>query len=248
MKQIYTTCAAMFLMGMAATQTNAQTVSDNVLFYESFNALAGNGGNDGYFDNSEDPVVEVGAEDLLDATLLDNKEGWGEFVKVAICNQCVRIATKKNSGSITTPAFAVDGGVATLTFNAAAQLEDIVTLYVELTGQGNLTYGDVTGQKISIELPASEAGVTKLADQNYTVALSDVTGDVTLTFSTVSSSTDKQRAYLDEIKVTSSNSTSLSQRVVTAEDAKAYTIDGKPVVGELRKGGIYIVGGRKVVK
>lgn len=67
------------------------------------------------------------------AEALDNKDGWGDFIKVAICNKCVRIATKKNNGEITTPAFAVDG-VATLTFNAAAQLGDDVTLYVEVVG------------------------------------------------------------------------------------------------------------------
>ena len=39
----------------------------NVLFYESFNGLNGQGGNDGYFDNDETAGVEVGAEDLLSA-------------------------------------------------------------------------------------------------------------------------------------------------------------------------------------
>ena len=37
------------------------------------------------------------------------------------------LATKKNNGEITTPAFAVNGNT-TLTFNAAAQEGDIVTL------------------------------------------------------------------------------------------------------------------------
>ena len=37
------------------------------------------------------------------------------------------LGTKKNNGEITTPAFAVNGN-ATLTFNAAAQEGDIVTL------------------------------------------------------------------------------------------------------------------------
>ena len=49
------------------------------MFYESFNGLAGQGGNDGYFDNDEAAGVEVGAEDLTSADNLDNKEGWGEF-------------------------------------------------------------------------------------------------------------------------------------------------------------------------
>ena len=49
------------------------------MFYESFNGLTGQGGNDGYFYNDEAAGVEVGAEDLTSADNLDNKEGWGEF-------------------------------------------------------------------------------------------------------------------------------------------------------------------------
>lgn len=55
-----------------------------------------------------------------------------------------------------------------------------------------------TAQKIAIQLPASEAGVTSLAAQQYSVAISDAKGDISLKFSTISSSADKQRAYLDE--------------------------------------------------
>lgn len=87
---------------------------NKVLFYESFDGLNGQGGNDGYFDNDEAAGVEVGSEDLLSAETLYNKDGWGDFVKVAICNKCIRIATKKNSGAITTPAFTAKGN-ATLT-------------------------------------------------------------------------------------------------------------------------------------
>ena len=129
MKQIYAmkkiAVALMLAVAMpAAVQAQSET---NVLFYESFNSLDGQGGNDGYFDNNTEAGVEVGAEDLLSSEKLDNPEGWGEFVKVAICDKCVRIATKKNNGEITTPAFAVNGN-ATLTFNAAAQEGDIETL------------------------------------------------------------------------------------------------------------------------
>ena len=54
MKRIFT--FAMIAAAMAAT---AQA---DVVFYESFNNLNGQGGNDGYFDNSADGTVEVGAE------------------------------------------------------------------------------------------------------------------------------------------------------------------------------------------
>ena len=153
--------AIALVVALAMPATVQAENESNVVFYESFDGLAGQGGNDGYFDNDEAANVEVGAEDLTSADLLDNKTGWGEFVKVAICDKCVRIATKKNNGELTTPAFAVDGA-ATLTFISAAQLEDVVTLYVEVVGEGKLTYGEMTDQKIAISAQKSDSKVYDL--------------------------------------------------------------------------------------
>ena len=217
----------------------------NVLFYESFNGLNGQGGNDGYFDNDETAGVEVGAEDLLSAENLDNTEGWGDFVKVAICNKCVRIATKKNNGSITTPAFVVNGH-ATLSFNAAAQLADVVTLYVEVVGEGKLTYQDQTDRQIAINLPMSEAGVTSLAAQPYSVKISETSGDISIKFSTISSSDSKQRAYLDEIKVVDDTNTAITTLSAEKKDAQIYDILGRKVNATGK--GLYIIDGKKIVK
>ena len=217
----------------------------NVLFYESFNGLNGQGGNDGYFDNDETAGVEVGAEDLLSAENLDNTEGWGDFVKVAICNKCVRIATKKNNGSITTPAFVVNGH-ATLSFNAAAQLADVVTLYVEVVGEGKLTYQDQTDRQIAINLPMSEAGVTSLAAQPYSVKISETSGDISIKFSTISSSDSKQRAYLDEIKVVDGTNTAITTLSAEKKDAQIYDILGRKVNATGK--GLYIIDGKKIVK
>ena len=219
---------------------------NTVLFYESFDGLAGQGGNDGYFDNDADAGVEVGAEDLTSAEALDNKDGWGDFVKVAICNKCVRIATKKNNGEITTPAFAVDGGSATLTFNAAAQLAVEVALYVDVVGDGKLTYGDQTAEKIAIKLPASEAGKTKLSAQSYSVVISEATGNISLKFSTVSTSDSKQRAYLDEIKVVKGINTAISSISAPQNTSAAYDLLGRSVKNGFK--GISIVNGKKVLR
>lgn len=215
-----------------------------VLFYESFDNLNGQGGNDGYFDNDEDAGVEVGAEDLTSADVLDNTADWGDFVKVAICDKCVRIATKKNPGAITTPAFAVDG-TATLTFNAAAQLGDVVALHVEIIGEGKLTYAGQTAQSITIDLPESEAGVTSLAAQSYSIALSETSGDVRIKFSTESSSDQKQRAYLDEIKVVAGITSSIENLTTASKSAVVYDLSGRrtTVTGK----GVYIINGKKVM-
>lgn len=248
MRKIYAMRNLAIVLAVAlAVPASVQAQNENtVLFYESFNGLTGQGGNDGYFDNDADAGVEVGAEDLTSAETLDNKEGWGDFVKVAICDKCVRIATKKNSGEITTPAFAVDGGSATLTFNAAAQLADVVTLYVEVVGEGKLTYGDQTAQKIAINLPESVAGETSLSAQSYSVAISEATGNISLKFSTVSTSDSKQRAYLDEIKVVSGINTAISVISVPQNTSTVYDLLGRSVKSNAK--GIRIVNGKKVLR
>ncbi|MGM9845611.1 MAG: hypothetical protein ACI30K_05220 [Muribaculaceae bacterium] len=245
MKRIITTL-------LAVSAVSAMAVAEpTTLFYESFNNLQGQGGNDGYFDNDTDAGVEVGAEDLLDATSLDNTDGWGEFVKVAICDKCVRIATKKNPGSLTTPAITLGGADALLSFNAAAQLADVVTLNIEVVdGVGTLTYGDQTGSAIAIVLPESVAGETVLADQNYQVAISGVADACQLKFSTESSSDARQRAYLDEITVTA-DETGVNDIAVAAESAApkgVYTLTGVKIAPERMTRGFYIIDGKKVIK
>lgn len=247
MKKMYLMRKLLFALSMvlalpAAVQAQQES---KTLFYESFDGLEGQGGNDGYFDNDADAGVEVGAEDLLSADALDNKDGWGDFVKVAICNKCIRIATKKNNGEITTPAFTLTAN-ATLTFNAAAQLGDLVTLYVEVVGDGTLTYGDQTAQQIAIVLPESLAGETSLAGQQYSVAISGTTGETRLKFSTISSSASKQRAYLDELKVVESTSSAISEVTLEKESSQIFDLQGRKT-NALRKG-IYIINGKKVVR
>lgn len=240
MKRIFT--FAMIAAAMAAT---AQA---DVVFYESFNNLNGQGGNDGYFDNSADGTVEVGAEDLLDSSLLDNTTGWGDFVKVAICDQCIRIATKKNSGSITTPAFSLNGQSAKLTFNSAAQLEDVVTLNIELIGTGTLQYKDLSGSTISIQLPESVEGETVLANQQYEVTISDVADQCQIRFFTESSSADKQRAYLDEIKVVTGHDGVAEIETDSTQAPVVYSLGGVRIAAEDAHNGIFIINGKKVRK
>lgn len=182
--------------GQDNISTNPATV-----FYESFNQLKGQGGNDGYFDNDSENNVEIAADDLEGTDELDNKTGWGDLVKVGVCDRCVRISTKKNSGSITTPALTLDGKTATLTFNAAAQIDDNVTLDVSVSNGGRLTYNGTTASTLHIALPATIKGKTVLANQNYAMTINGVSKSCQITFSTTSAANNKQRAFLDEIKI-----------------------------------------------
>lgn len=182
------------------SQDNPEDNKPTTVFYESFNQLKGQGGNDGYYDNDAEANVEIAATDLESTDDLDNKSGWGDFVKVGVCDRCVRISTKKTSGSITTPAVALNGKTATLTFNAAAQLDDNVTLDVSVSG-GTLTYNGTTASTIHIALPTTTKGKTVLAKQGFAMTVSGVDKSCQITFSTTSTTDNKQRAFLDEIKV-----------------------------------------------
>lgn len=246
------------LMGLATPASIMAENGDNdnatrvQVFYESFDGLEGFGGNDGYFDNDDDAGIEIATEDLETADLLDNKEGWGDFTKVAICNKCVRLATKKNNGEITTPAFNLDGSDGVLTFNAAAQLGDAVTMYVETVGGGQLTYNGTTDNKIAIELPETVTDETVLANENYSISISGVETSCQLKFSSVSTSDSKQRFFLDEIKVEKLIPTGIIsvESSTPKSNSEIYTIAGQHVnavsANTLPKG-IYIINGKKTV-
>ena len=103
----------------------------------------------------------------------------------------------------------------------------------------------MTDQKIAISLPASTAGETKLADQNYSIAISDVKGDIQLKFSTVSSSESKQRAYLDEIKVVKNSTDGISAISVQKSDSKLYDLLGRSASKTGK--GLRIINGKKVI-
>ena len=247
MKKLYIlTLVAAAMLSTGTVQ--AQTSTGNVLFYESFDKLAGQGGNDGYYENDSIAGVEVGAEDLLSTEQLDNTTGWGDLVKVAICNKCIRIATKKNSGEITTPAINFGGKTATLQFCAAAQGNDATVLYVDLVGTGSLTYGNTTAQQVAISLPESVYGKTVLANQVYSVTVRGVSGEAQIKFSTVSSKKDKQRAYLDEIKVTAAQNTGITAIANRSNRSnKVYNLTGQQLQSAPQHG-IFIVNGKKVAR
>jgi hypothetical protein len=188
------------MMSLLALLAPAQMHGQQV-FYESFNGLTTDkGGNDGYFENDDANNISICDTELSDASLLDNKAGWGDFTYLWQGYQCIRISSKKKSGQLTTPAITLNGSNATLTFCAAGYGSDETTLYVEASN-GTLTYNGTSAGKIAIELPVSEKGTTVLANQTYTVSISGVNASTTLSFSTVSSKSNKQRAFLDEIKV-----------------------------------------------
>jgi len=263
-KNYFNVCKAMLsltLVFAGMTTAEAQSKAEgNTVFYESFNKLDGKGGNDGHTDNytgadgAEVSIAEVDLDDTNYASYLDNASltGWA-FEKVAICDKSVRLGTKKNNGSLTTPAIGLTGD-GTLSFNAFAQSGDKVTAYIEITGGATLQYdGGEKAAKIAITLPeTTEPATTSLADCGYTVSISGATAESQLIFSCVSSKTDKQRFFLDEVKVSSSESAGIAANAAdkATKSGAIYTISGQRVSATSTKQltkGLYIVDGRKVI-
>ena len=80
----------------------------------------------------------------------------------------ILIRLKATRRYINPPLHAILSQSATTLKNAAAQLEDVVTLYVEVVGEGKLIYGEVTDQKIAISAQKSDSKVYDLLGRSTT--------------------------------------------------------------------------------
>ena len=152
------------------TTGGAQTV----VFNETFDNNTGEGGNDDKWSN---------INTLIKPTT-DNK-GWGFNDYAYTANKCVKLSSSSNSGSATTPSIKLSGD-AILTFRAGAW--------------------NAKREKTTISLSATNAKLDKTsltlkkgAFTDYTVNITNVTGNVTIKFY---GNSDKNRFFLDEVKVT----------------------------------------------
>ena len=150
------------------------TPSGSVLLYESFDKCGGTGANDNQWSGNG----VAGSEAL--SMEFDNN-GWTSSNKIFSGNQCVRLGNSSTAGVITTPAFSVNGS-AYLSFKAGGWkgTNDATSL--------TLSVNNGTLSKTSVRIPKgswNQFGVTITA-----------TGTVKVTFKA-----DKQRFFLDEVKV-----------------------------------------------
>lgn len=195
------------------------TPSGSVLLYESFDNCGGIGGNDGKWSGNG----VAGSEAL--ASAYDN-QGWASTGKIYSGNGCVRLGTSKIAGNITTPAFTVNGS-AYLSFKAGGW--DGTNDAKFLT----LSVNNGTLSKTSVEIP-------KGSWKSFGVTIT-ATGTVKVTFKA-----DKQRFFLDEVKVVDPTIDSGIHDIVAGEEngiVAYYSLNGtRPGVcivryanGEVRK-------------
>ena len=196
---------------------------ETTVFYESFDNCEGTGGNDGLWSGS------IATKALTDT---DN-EGWSALQdKMFNGNQCAKFGTTSVLGAATTPAITLNGK-ATLTFKAGAwnASKDGTQLLVE---SANAT---ITPTVFTLE---------KGSWTDYTATI-EASGTFYITF------TPSLRFFLDEVKIERDTTTgiqSLPNTTATAPAQRIYSLDGR-YMGTDRNAlprGIYIIGGKKVVR
>ena len=190
------------------------------VFSETFNECKGTGGNDDRWSGT-----------IASSGFLPDNTGW-EVTQAYGGDKCARFGTRNKTGIATTPEFSVNGTV-TMTFKAAP-------------------WGTEGG---AIQLTTSNSGITLSQEafelenetwNEYTVTLTG-NGYTTITFMA-----SEKRFFLDDINAEQDAPTAIS--IITpqrsAESRRIYSIDGRYLGTDFDRleHGIYIVGGKKVIK
>jgi len=195
-----------------------KVLPEGMLFYESFDDCQGTGGNDGLWSGS-----------IASKTFEPDNEGWDALASYG-AYQCARFGTSKKSGMVSTPYFNIGEGSALITFLASAWSKDGNELQLSLEGDATISPTTLTiGSAEWVECKATITG----------------NGLVRVTF------TPEKRLFLDEVLVMSDNATGIVTKTVEQRRENAiYTLDGRYVGDDASAlpAGLYIIGGRKVVK
>ena len=168
---------------------------------------------------------------IASSGFLPDNEGW-EVTQAYGGNKCARFGTGKKTGIATTPEFEVNGSV-TMTFKVAP-------------------WGTEGG---AIQLTTSNSGITlsqeafELENETWNECTVTLTGNG---YTTITFMASEKRFFLDDINAEQDAPTAIS--IITpqrsAESRRIYSIDGRYLGTDFDRleHGIYIVGGKKVIK
>ncbi len=190
------------------------------LFYESFDGCSGSGGNDGLWSGN-----------VANAKFNSDNGGWTSSYKYG-ADRCAKFGNSSKPGVVTTPPFTVNGE-ATFTFLAAPWDKDSELL--DLSVSGNAT------------ISPSELVMQAHTWTPFTVTIKGQ-GSVTVTF------TPGKRMFLDEVKAFVPSTTAVkgitSDTTAKPVDKRIYSLDGRYIGTDMHAlpRGIYIIGGKKIVK
>lgn len=197
------------------------TERNDYLLFETFDDNNSQGGNDGMWTGSGS------------SKLLTDIAGW-DGVKQFAGLQCARFGTPSTPGSLTSPEFEVEED-ATLTCLAGSWADEESTMTVtfinsataEETVLGTFILDEEAWKKCELKFPVGGKGRLKFASS--------------------------KRQFLDEVRVAKAGTTAIEE-IFTSDrnkaDTSVYSIDGRYLGKDLNilDRGIYIVGGKKIVK
>ena len=208
--------------------------NDSILFKETFNKCTGKGGNDGRFSGTG-----VG-----NGSFVPDNNGWTSLTSLSSsymygANKCAKfgIGSKSGSGDVTTPKITLPGDTVTLTFRAAGwnSYSDGTILNVSVDGSNATLIDD--------GLLMMERG----AWTSYSLRIVG-SGSCRIEFA------PSKRFFLDDVVVKAKKTTTTGIKktllVLPWNNLAIYTLDGRYVGTSLEAlpHGIYIVGGKKVVR
>ena len=204
-----------------AVDNNTEVNISGVVFTETFDQCNGIGGNDGVWGTG------AGAGDFL-----PDNTGWS-VVAEGGGNKCAKFGNFTKKGTVTTPKFSV-AGTSKLTFRAAPWSEESTKVGIAISGSG-----EVTLSQMSFEL---EPG--KWTDCEAEIS---GTGEIAIRFTPTNN-----RFFLDDIKVEVLSPSGIAVPVLHTPGASniIYDLQGRQHGTDFQAlpHGIYIIGGRKVVK
>ena len=222
-------------MSFAFSRTaSSATNNDSILFKETFDQCAGTGGNDGLFSGSvASGVFNPDVNGWMTAGDLNRSYMYGAY-------QCAKFGSgsKANSGNVLTPTITLPGDTVTLSFRAACwdSSKDGTTLDVSVDGT-NATI-----------LDNSSFTMKRGAWSSYTLR---IVGSGTCRIEFIPA----KRFFLDDVLITrqkKDTTTGIKKTLLVLpwNNSAVYTLDGKYVGSDLNAlpHGIYIVGGKKIVK
>lgn len=202
-----------------------------LLLNETFDKCAGNGGNDGVFGGS-----------VASAAFTPDLEGWTTNSSAYGGDRCARFGKSSGlPGEVTSPAFTMPGDTLTLEFRAAGwnAKADGTELRIVLNGaNAKFVDGDSPEKLLTMEKGKWTTYKLKLVG----------TGNATITFS------PSKRFFLDDVTVSKPVATAIRPIVSDANrlrhDGFYYTLDGRRAGTNWNAlpRGVYVVGGKKVVK
>ena len=201
--------------------------TDGVLLKETFDQCAGVGGNDGNWKTNN-----------FASKFVPDLEGWvANGDKAYGGSKCARFGTNSIVGELTSPLFKLNGD-AVLTFRAAGWNTDGTMLELSLVAADG-TEGAFTVDPASVTLES-------FAWTDFEVTLSG-TGTAALKFTPV------KRFILDDVNVVADQLPTAIRSIAHDDPARSlriYTLDGRYMGTDdsVLPRGLYIIGGKKVVK